>query len=159
MHALFAAHAPALKTKFSDTSFASIRASLPARNLRLDSNSDALEAEFEDWSRARVAQAERDFQDMLDENAFVEFWGRLKKMQERGEGGMKVEVGAEDLAGEEANEEDRENIDLKTLAKGVDVQEIERVLKVCLMHDVSISIIDFPSRTINDIRSSISTLS
>ena len=37
---------------------------------------------------------------MLDENAFVDFWGRLKKMKEGGEGEMKVEVGAEDLAGE-----------------------------------------------------------
>lgn len=130
LHTLFAAHAPALTTKFTDLPVTSIRTSLPAQKLRLDSDSDALEAEFEGWSRARASQAERDFQEMLNENAFVEFWGRVRKMQESGEGGMKVEVGADDLAGEEDGDDDREKLDLKALAKSIDVQEIERVLKV-----------------------------
>ena len=69
---------------------------------------------------------------MLNENAFVEFWGRVRKMQEGGEGGMKVEVDDEDLAGEGHGDDEREQADLKTLAKSVDVQEIERVLKVSL---------------------------
>ena len=137
LHALFAAHATELNIKFSDLPIASIRTSLPAQKLRLDSDSDALQSEFEDWATARVSQAERDFQDMLNENAFVEFWGRVRKMHENGEGGMKVEVDDEDLVGEEQGDDDREKADLKTLAKSVDVQEIERVLKVWLFTPVS----------------------
>ena len=68
---------------------------------------------------------------MLHENAFVEFWGRIRKIKEGAEGGngMKVNVGSEDLAGEEDNEEG-EKADLKSLARNIDVKEIERVLKV-----------------------------
>lgn len=132
LHALFAAHATGLQTRFSDLPTASIRTSFPAQKLGLDNNSDALRSEYEDWARARAIQAERDFQEMLYENAFVEFWGRVRKMQESGDGGMKVEVNDEDLAGEERGDDDREQADLKTLARSVDVQEIERVLKVIL---------------------------
>ena len=46
---------------------------------------------------------------------------------------MKVEVGAEDLAGEEDAPEDGQRADLKALAKSVDVREIERVLKVSII--------------------------
>lgn len=130
LHALFAAHAPALGTKFAELPLASIRASLPAQKLMLDNDAAALEDEYEGWRRSRVAQAEREFQEMLHENAFVEFWGRLRNIKEASEGGMKVEVGAEDLAGEEAAGEESGKVDLKALAKSVDVQEIERVLKV-----------------------------
>ncbi|KAH8111363.1 hypothetical protein DFH11DRAFT_1690413 [Phellopilus nigrolimitatus] len=131
LHAIFAAHAPALDTTFSALPVSSIQASLPAVKLLLDKEHDenarALEGEYRTWRAARGSQAEREFQEMLDENAFVEFWGRVRKMKEEGEGGMKVDVGAEDLAGEEGDGEDK--IDLKALAKSVDVREIERVLK------------------------------
>lgn len=109
---------------------ASIQTSLPAQKLRLHDNSEALAQEYSTWRAIRKAQATRDFQEMLDENAFVEFWGRVRKMSEEKEGGMKVEVGAEDLAGEEEEEGENGKIDLKALAKSVDVREIERVLKV-----------------------------
>ena len=45
------------------------------------------------------------------------------EVQESGELGMKVEVGADDLAGEEDCDDDREKKDLKTLAKSTDVLE------------------------------------
>lgn len=126
LHALFEAHAPVLNTEFAELPISSIQTSLPAQKLRLDNDTDALEREYREWRAARTARAEHEFQDMLNENAFVEFWGRVRKMREEGEGGIKVEIGAEDLAGEE---DESGKIDLKTLAKRVDVQEIERVLK------------------------------
>ena len=60
---------------------------------------------------------------MLHENAFVEFWGRIRKIKEGAEGGngMKVNVGSEDLAGEEDNEEG-EKADLKSLARNMDAR-------------------------------------
>ncbi|EJD07772.1 uncharacterized protein FOMMEDRAFT_16371 [Fomitiporia mediterranea MF3/22] len=126
LHALFEAHAPVLNTEFAELPISSIQTSLPAQKLRLDNDTDALEREYREWRAARTARAEHEFQDMLNENAFIEFWGRVRKMREEGEGGIKVEIGAEDLAGEE---DESGKIDLKTLAKSVDVQEIERVLK------------------------------
>jgi len=132
LHALFAAHAPTLDTPFSALPLSSIQTSLPATKLRYDAEHDeigrALEQEYRSWRNQRIVQAEKEFQEMLDENAFVEFWGRVRKMKEGTDGGMKVDVGAEDLAGEEDNG-DGEKADLKTLAKSIDVKEIERVLK------------------------------
>lgn len=133
LHALFAAHAPALDTPFSVLPLTSIQTSLPATKLHYDAEHDkdtrTLECEYRSWRNQRMVQAEKEFQEMLGENAFVEFWGRIRKMKEGVDGGMKVNVGAEDLAGEEDNE-DREKVDLKALAKSIDVKEIERVLRV-----------------------------
>ena len=99
-----------------------------------DKDGRALEQEYRSWRNQRIGQAEKEFQEMLGENAFVEFWGRIRKMKEEAEGGMKVDVGAEDLAGEEDNE-DGEKVDLKALARNIDVKEIERVLKVRRVSD------------------------
>lgn len=60
---------------------------------------------------------------MLRENAFVEFWGRLGKIGGRGvDDGIK----ADDL-GEDA---DGDRVDMKELAKHVDLKEMVKVLKV-----------------------------
>ncbi|KAI5120418.1 hypothetical protein M0805_006919 [Coniferiporia weirii] len=133
LHALFVAHAPALDTPFAALPVSSIQTSLPATKLHLDmvhgENARGLEYEFRTWRDERNARAQKEFQEMLDENAFVEFWGRMRKMKEGGEGGMKVDVGAEDLAGEGEGDEESGKIDLKALARSIDVREIERVLK------------------------------
>lgn len=140
LQALFESHAPSLSTsklsQLSSSSLTSIQTSLPAQKLHLDEGHDPdarrLEIEFRRWHAERVQRAEREFQEMLNENSFVEFWGRMRKIQEeeKGSEGMNVEVGAEDLAGEEDAGEDVQRADLKALAKSIDVREIERVLKV-----------------------------
>lgn len=140
LHSLFEAHAPALNTEFSALPLSSIQSSLPAQKLRLDQDRDALEREYREWRSARIERAEHEFQDMLNENAFVEFWGRVRKMREENTGGPKLDIGAEDLAGEE--DEDGK-VDLKALAKSVDVQEIERVLKVCVSNVTHLRVSDF----------------
>lgn len=96
--------------------------------------------EFESWQRRRFTDARAAFDTMLSENAFVEFWGRVGKMgltdqDEKARLG-KVVFADESAAGpEEEDEEGQEGEggggkrDLQVLAKGVDVKEVERVLR------------------------------
>lgn len=165
LHALFQAHAPSLSDKFDALPERSVRASGPATKLGMglvdigdDDDADAddrerrrraedrdikarvrLEDEFSRWQRFRRQDAERAFGEMLSENAFVAFWGRIQKMalgkerkehEREGEGGMHVDVDDEDLIGEEVGGEGEERASLQKLAKGIHVEEIQRVLKV-----------------------------
>ena len=79
-----------------------------------------LEAEFDAWDQWRHAQARREFQDMLRENAFVDFWGRLQK-RDKGE--------ADTV---EADDEDDEGtmVSLLDMASQLDIQAMESVLKM-----------------------------
>lgn len=124
---LFEKHAPALDTKFKSLPVADIVTSASANKLGL--NVDGVESEFTRWQRERGTQARTAFDEMLGENAFVEFWGRLGKIGGEGvEGGVK----AEDTEGDDG-EAGGGKVDMKQLAKQVDVQEIVRVIAVsCL---------------------------
>lgn len=63
---------------------------------------------------------------MMGENSFVEFWGRLGKV---GGAGVDNSIQNDDIGEEEGEGEER--VDMKKLAKAVDVKEIVKVLKVC----------------------------
>jgi hypothetical protein len=67
---------------------------------------------------------------MLRENAFVDFWGRLGKLDGEGVegGGVKRD---EDGLEEDEGEAGGGNVDMKALAKTVDLSDMENVLKVC----------------------------
>ena len=68
---------------------------------------------------------------MLHENSFVEFWGRLGKVGGEGvEGGVTRDDGGDEDEGEGGGG----NVDMKKLAKSVDITEMEKVLKVCALH-------------------------
>ncbi|KAI0775935.1 hypothetical protein BD413DRAFT_256226 [Trametes elegans] len=121
LHALFASHAPALNTQFTALPVASILSSLPATKLGYDI--DQLEREYERWQRERWTEARAAFDQMLGENSFVEFWGRLGKI---GGKGVDVSIKNEDLGDDE--EEDAQ-VDMKALAKNVDLKEMVKVLK------------------------------
>ena len=71
----------------------------------------------------RTHQARLAFDQMLSENAFVEFWGRLGKI---GGKGVDESIKADDL-GDDAEEE---QVDMKALAKNVDLKEMVKVLQV-----------------------------
>lgn len=105
-----------------------------------------LREEFNRWQRLRFAEAREAFDKMLEENAFVSFWGRVGKMgaseEERKQLGKVIysnETGqlADDITMEiegmeQATGGGDEGVggrDLKTLAKGVDLKEMERVLR------------------------------
>jgi len=102
----------------------SLLSSLPATKLGYEIGE--LEHEYEQWQRERTNESRQAFDEMLGENAFVEFWGRLGKI-----GGEGVEGGvAADDMGEDEGEGGGGKVDMKALAKNVDLKEMERVLKV-----------------------------
>lgn len=126
LHALFLSHSPSLATEFAGLPVSSLLSSLPTTKLGFDVFK--LEEEFDRWQRIRTTEARKAFDDMLHENSFVEFWGRLGKIGGEGvEGGVKRdEDGDEDAAGEGGGG----NVDMKKLAKSVDITEMVKVLKV-----------------------------
>jgi heat shock protein beta len=98
--------------------------SLPVTKLAFDTR--GLQQEYEKWQRERTYECRKAFDEMLAENSFVEFWGRLGKIGGEGaEGGVK----ADDL-GEDEGEGFGGKVDMKALAKSVDLSDIEKVLKV-----------------------------
>ncbi len=116
-----------MATKFTALPVAEILTSLPAVKLGL--NIDSLEKEFQRWQRDRTAQARRDFDEMMAENSFVEFWGRLGKIGGEGvDGGVKA-----DEIGEDEGEAFGGKVDMKVLAKNIDVSDIEKVLRVSVL--------------------------
>lgn len=113
-----------MATKFTALPVSEILTTLPAVKLGL--SIDSLEQEFQRWKRDRTAQARRDFDEMMAENSFVEFWGRLGKIGGEGvDGGVKA-----DEVGEDEGEAFGGKVDMKVLAKNIDVSDIEKVLRV-----------------------------
>ncbi|KAG6332715.1 hypothetical protein ID866_6376 [Astraeus odoratus] len=122
LHSLFEVYTPSLATAFSALPVESLAKSLPAMKLGLENRS--LEREFEEWQRERTSEARKAFDDMLSENAFVEFWGRLGKLDGEGmDGGVKAED-----QGEDEGEGFGGKVDMKALAKSVDLRDIVKVL-------------------------------
>ncbi|EGN93056.1 hypothetical protein SERLA73DRAFT_79097 [Serpula lacrymans var. lacrymans S7.3] len=123
LHTLFEAHSPTLATPFSDLPLQSFLSSQPVTKLGL--NTDHLEDEYEKWQRERTTEARKAFGEMLNENSFVEFWGRLGKIGGEGaDGGVKA-----DEIGEDEGEAFGGKVDMKVLAKNVDITDMEKVLK------------------------------
>ncbi|EIN10749.1 hypothetical protein PUNSTDRAFT_85044 [Punctularia strigosozonata HHB-11173 SS5] len=125
LHTLFESYAPSLVTRFSELPLSSLMSSLPVTKLGLRER--GLEEEFDRWQRERNHDARVAFDEMLGENSFVEFWGRLNKMTEE-----KVSQGVkfEDEEDEEADGEGGGGrADIKTLAKSIDLKEITKVVK------------------------------
>ncbi|KAH7914371.1 Hsp90 protein-domain-containing protein [Hygrophoropsis aurantiaca] len=123
LYHLFQAHAPSLATPFSTLPLESLLKSLPCVKLGLDIRN--LESEYEKWQRERTHEARQAFDEMLNYNSFVEFWGRLGKIGGEGvEGGVKA-----DEVGEDEGEGFGGKVDMKALAKNVDISDMEKVLK------------------------------
>jgi hypothetical protein len=93
---------------------------------KLGYNVELLEQQFNKWQRERTTAARIAFDKMMSENSFVEFWGRLGKI-----GGESVNSGLQ-MDGEDIGEggDGDEKVDMKALAKTVDIKEMEKVLKV-----------------------------
>ncbi|KAI0080892.1 hypothetical protein K474DRAFT_1636919 [Panus rudis PR-1116 ss-1] len=119
LHTLFESHAPSLATPFTDLPVASLVTSLPVQKLGFDVR--RLENEYDKWQRERTERARQEFDQMLHENAFVEFWGRLGKI-----GGKGVDEG---IKADDIGEDTEEVVDMKALAKTVDLKEMVQVLK------------------------------
>lgn len=124
LHALFLSHSPSLAAEFGALPVTSLHSSLPATKLGFDVFK--LEEEFNRWQSRRTTEARKAFDDMLHENSFVEFWGRLGKIGGEGVGGG---VKRDDGVDEDEGEGGGGNVDMKKLAKSVDITEMEKVLK------------------------------
>ena len=99
--------------------------SLPVVKLGFDV--DTLRHEFEKWQRERNHAARLAFDEMMKENSFVAFWGKLGKIGGEGvDGGVKRDEGGDEDEGEGGGGK----VDMKALAKNIGLEEIERVLKV-----------------------------
>ena len=120
LHALFSSHSPALDAPFTALPVASLMSSLPVTKLGYDT--DQVEHEFEKWQRERSHEARIAFDQMLGENSFVEFWGRLGKI---GGKGVDESIKYDDIG----DDGEDEQVDMKALAKSVDLKEIVKVLK------------------------------
>ncbi|KAH7326818.1 hypothetical protein B0J17DRAFT_741198 [Rhizoctonia solani] len=129
LHALFEAHTTGLNMP-AEALPKSVRGSLPAVKLGFvtdDLEKEGLVDEYSRWQRTKVTEARLAFDALLGENSFVEFWGRLAKIGGEGvEGGVPVE---EDDEENEEGEGGGGKVDMKALAKNVDVSEMEKVLK------------------------------
>lgn len=125
LHALFHSHAATLATLFSTLPLETILSSPPI--IKLGFQVEQVEDEYNKWQRERTSSSRVAFDEMLGENSFVEFWGRLGKIG--GEGvNSSVKIDGDDI-GEGDGEE---KVDMKALAKNVDIREMENVLKVRL---------------------------
>lgn len=120
LNTLFESHSPSLDTPFTTLPVTSLLSALPTTKLGFDIG--RLEDEYEKWQRLRTQEARRAFDEMLNENAFVEFWGRLGKI-----GGKGVD---ESIKADDIGEDTEELVDMKNLAKTVDLKEMVKVLKV-----------------------------
>lgn len=147
LHSLFLSSAPLLSARFSSLTSeqrASLGSSLPAQKLGLKANGSgpsSLQREWESWMSKRTSDARTDFQRLLEENSFVDFWGKAGKLDDANEGDSKLVVpGQEDLEMSEivgggvdttANDDGPDlKVDLKSLAKNITEKEVEKVLKV-----------------------------
>ena len=93
--------------------------------MKLGFHIEEVEGEYNKWQRDRTSSSRIAFDEMLGENSFVEFWGRLGKIG--GEGvNSSVKIDSDDI-GEGDGEE---KVDMKALAKNVDIRDMEKVLQV-----------------------------
>lgn len=125
LHTIFEGNTPSLATRFNELPLHSMLSSVPAVRLGLDA--EQIKDEFSKWQRDRTTKARQAFDEMLAENSFVEFWGRLGKM---GENVLESFVKVED---DDIGELDDDKVDMKTLAKSINIGEMEKVLKVGLV--------------------------
>ena len=124
LHQLFAGHAPDLQTTYEDVYPKVIDDPIVKR---LGLSLDNLEDRFRAWRRASEAEARREFEVMLGENSFVEFWGRMRK-KTLDEEALEVKEDEEREEGEGMGEGGA--ADLTALAKQIDLNEIKSVLRV-----------------------------
>jgi transcription elongation regulator 1 len=123
LYSLFAAHAPALDTPFDEV-YPNIIEDATVKRLGL--GPDTLEQRFDAWLRSREAEARQEFDGMLGENSFVEFWGRMRKktLDEAALG-----VKSQDELDEGEGMHDGGDADITALARQIDLDEIKAVLR------------------------------
>lgn len=93
----------------------------------LSSGSKTIEDLFDQWQADRESDCRNAFLQMLKENAFVDFWGRLRQEQEKKDTLQEKGEMTESLNVEK--DEDTDAPDLLQMASTIDLDEIHAVLK------------------------------
>lgn len=125
LHALFAQHAPQLNTPWEEV-YPEIVDEFAVTRLKL--SHDNLAAKYASWQKVRFARSREEFDKLLGENSFVDFWGRMRNKQ--------LDAGlVEGIPGENEDEmiDDEEaggRANLMEMAKQVDLKEMHAVLSV-----------------------------
>ncbi|KAH9815375.1 hypothetical protein DFH28DRAFT_967705 [Melampsora americana] len=82
-----------------------------------------IERYYDDWKQKKETRAREEFEEMCGESAFIDFWCRMKKS------GKEDEVGNKTIGDDGEEEEEDEVVDLREMAKTIDLSEIEAVMK------------------------------
>jgi transcription elongation regulator 1 len=123
LYQLFQNHTPTLDTAY-DSVYPKIVDDPIVQRLGLDVNS--LEDRWRAWLAAQVSDARIQFDVMLGENSFVEFWGKMRKKE------VDEAAAAVKKDPDEEDEEEEAGADLTKLAQQIDLNEIKAVLRVGL---------------------------
>lgn len=123
LHQLFQTHSPKLTTTYEEVYPKIVDDPLVKR---LGLQGEALEERYKAWKRGKEGEARHEFDIMLGENSFVEFWGKMRK-KTLDEAALKVK---EDEMDEGEGLGDGGAADITALAKQIDLDEIKSVLRV-----------------------------
>lgn len=111
-----------------DSSFGELEPAIKndPRATRLSTDEEELRRLFEDYLTDKIANAKRNFEQLLKENSFVEFWGRVK----RGEIALPADEEVPNKAEDESDDEDAADgrVKLEKADTGTDLSEIRAVL-------------------------------
>ena len=94
---------------------------------RLDLSPSALEDRWNAWKRVKEQEARRGFDELLSENSFVEFWGKMRK-KVLDEAALKIKEEDELEEGEGMGEGG--SADLTAMGRQIDLEEIKAILRV-----------------------------
>jgi transcription elongation regulator 1 len=95
---------------------------------RLQLSPDALASQFDAWQRVRFQNSRREFDALLSENSFVEFWGRMRK-KTLDESAMTIKDEEED-EDEDVGAGGGGRASLTEMAKQINVDDMHSVLQV-----------------------------
>ncbi|WRT66235.1 uncharacterized protein IL334_003188 [Kwoniella shivajii] len=131
LNQLFEKYTPSL-----DTSYETVYPKIVDDPLvkRLGLQGESLEDKWKVWKRTKESEGRKEFEEMLGENSFVEFWGKMRK-KTLDENALNVkqdeqfeEAEGLDIVGQE-NENQSGKKDLTELARQIDLGEIKSVLR------------------------------
>lgn len=126
LHKLFESHAPKLNTPFEDV-FPEIVNDFAVTRLNL--TPEKLEQRFEQWQQVRFQTARKDFEALLRENSFVDFWGRMRNKHVD----EKAYIPENEDEDDEYGAEGGGKANLASMAKSVDLKEMHAVLRVSVL--------------------------
>lgn len=125
LHRLFETHASQLNTPFEQV-FPEIVNEFAVTRLNL--SPESLQNKYNSWQKVRFARARDDFDRLLAENSFVDFWGRMRN--KRLDAALVNGIPEEDEEQMIDDEEAGGKANLMDMAKQVDLREMHSVLSV-----------------------------